>query len=97
MSDTVGKPKNVPFNADTTMIQRDTKRNSVRYNFEDYMLGEFTQFMPRGSVRIGTSGLKVPPNPFRAPDQTIRLIPVNPVARDRMIVVVDGEKSTPSN
>ncbi len=52
MSDTLGKPNNGPFNADTTCIQRDVNTNKPIYNFDLDLMGHFTKFIVRDSVRI---------------------------------------------
>lgn len=93
ISDTQGKPNNGPFNADTTCIQRDVKTNKPIYNFDLDLMGHFTKFILRDSVRIDSqSPNKVANVAFRRPDGSICLIIVHPPARARTMRLRVGTK-----
>ena len=78
MLDTHGKPNFGPFEASKTMVMRDAKTNHARYLFEFYMLGQFTTFVQRGAVRIGSEGGgSLKHVAFRNPDGKIVVVVVN--------------------
>ncbi|MBY0588047.1 hypothetical protein K2X85_12775 [bacterium] len=95
MSDTQGKPNNGPFEADTTCIQRDVATNKPVFNFDFDLMGHFTKFIVRDSVRIGSeSPNRVANVAFRRPDGSICLVIVHPPNRERTLRVRFGGKET---
>jgi glucosylceramidase len=93
MSDTKGKPNNGPFDADTTCIQRDLETNKPIYNFDLDLMGHFTKFIVRDSVRIDSqSPNKVSNVAFRRPDGSICLVIVHPPARHRTMRIRFGKQ-----
>jgi len=53
--DTKLQPNEGPFNPQPTMIQIDADSLEVIYNLEYYMYGQFSKFVKRGAVRIGST------------------------------------------
>jgi glucosylceramidase len=91
MSDTNGKPNNGPFDADTTCIQRDVASNKPIFNFDFDLMGHFTKFIVRDSIRIESqSPNRIANVAFKRPDGTICLVIVHPPARNRTIRVRAG-------
>ncbi|MCL4180244.1 MAG: glycosyl hydrolase [Verrucomicrobia bacterium] len=81
MLDEHRKPNNGPHNASATPIER-LDDNSVRYNFDYYMYGQFMKFIPRGARRLASTGPRHPAHlAFAKPDGGFVLVLANPTSR----------------
>jgi glucosylceramidase len=87
MLDEHRKPNNGPHDASATPIER-LDNNSVRYNFDYYMYGQFMKFIPRGARRLESTGPQQPAHlAFGKPDGGFVLVLANPANRARRVEV----------
>lgn len=84
------EPNRGPHHASRTCIELNTESRTVEYHFDYYMYGQFMKFVPRGSVRIGSSeGERLFNNvAFRDPEGRIVLVVANASSRERAFDVV---------
>jgi glucosylceramidase len=91
--DSLGQPNNGPFRAKTSIIQRDVNTNEIIINFDYYWLVQFTRFIKRGAIRIGTNEPKARGFEhilFDNPDTSKTLILTNKSKKKRLVEITDG-------
>lgn len=98
MLDENRQPNRGPHHADPTCVVRRAD-NTVEYRFDYYMYGHFSKFIPRGSVRIRSSGgpLSVEHAAFLTPDGRCVLVVVNLGKSTCAISVRMGDRMFPAS
>jgi O-glycosyl hydrolase len=92
MLDEHRKPNNGPHPASATPVER-LDDNSVRYNYDYYMYGQFMKFIPRNSKRVVTTGPELPAHlAVLRPDGHFALVLANPDDRPLTIQVSSQDR-----
>jgi O-glycosyl hydrolase len=92
MLDEHRKPNNGPHPASATPVER-LDDNSVRYNYDYYMYGQFMKFIPRNSQRLESTGPEEPAHvAFLRPDGHFVLVLANPDDRAHPIEVAARQR-----
>lgn len=93
--DDKGRPNNGPFPATHAILKLDSESLKIEELFEYHAYGQFMKFLPRNSLRIGSTAgdAEVTNVAFRSPDGSRILIAVNTTERPRTLGVREGARS----
>ncbi|MHC4226000.1 MAG: glycoside hydrolase family 30 protein [Planctomycetota bacterium] len=88
--DDKAQPNPGPHDCSPTCIVLNSRTLELEYRFDYYMYGQFSKFIRRGAIRIGSdpSSESLPSVAFRNPDNSIVLIVVNPMRLAKSFAVV---------
>ncbi|MHC4331756.1 MAG: glycoside hydrolase family 30 beta sandwich domain-containing protein, partial [Planctomycetota bacterium] len=88
--DDKAQPNPGPHDCSPTCIVLNSRTLELEYRFDYYMYGQFSKFIRRGAIRIGSdpSSESLPSVAFRNPDNSIVLIVVNPMRLAKSFTVV---------
>ena len=93
--DTEGKPNNGPFKAKNSLLQRDVTTNDIIIHFDYYWLVQFSRFIKRGAIRVGTNEPKARGFEhivFENPDRTYMAIFTNKTKKKRIVEIEHNSK-----